>query len=168
MPLLILFVATTISLVWSIRNYLLAPNLVTIIDIGLGWTWSIYNLIVIGISILMLIDAPNYDSEPWFDLQETVKVSIAGNNFWGITTMISLSGAKVKFNCSLPNNYDEEVDIKMVIHKKNLPLYGTLVKVNNQDESTTAQIKFSFSDNIGIQWRLIELLYCRPGQWEIS
>ena len=165
MPLLILFGATTVSLLWSIRNYLLAPHLVPIIDIGLGWTWSVYNLIVIGISILMLIDAPNYDSEPWFDLRETVKVAIAGKTFWGRTTMISLSGAKVKFNCSLPNYGDEEVDLKMVIHKKNLPLCGKLISVNQKDDSTLAQIKFSLSD-IGIQWRLIELLYCRPGQWK--
>ena len=165
LPLLILFGATTISLVWSISNYLLFPHLVPIIDIGLGWTWSVYNLIVIGISILMLIDAPNYDSEPWFDLQEKVKVAIAGKNFWGVTSMISLSGARVKLNSSLPNYGDEEVDLKMVIHKKNLPLCGKLISVNQKDDFTIAEIEFFLSD-IGIQWRLIELLYCRPGQWK--
>jgi cellulose synthase (UDP-forming) len=104
-PLIILFVATAFGL-WQNLNIYFVHNmgrgqavLTTSVDplkgTGFGWIWSAYNLLMLGIALLILVDVPKPDIYEWFNLRRVVKLNIGGATFWGVTTMISESGAEV-------------------------------------------------------------------------
>ncbi|MEG4817460.1 glycosyltransferase [Microcoleus sp. K5-D4] len=103
-PLIVLFAATAFSL-WHNLNINLVKNLDTVQSISesahlskgmsLGWIWSAYNLLMIGIALLILVDIPKPDIYEWFNLRRVVQLNIGGKSFWGVTTVISESGAEV-------------------------------------------------------------------------
>ncbi|MEG4083975.1 glycosyltransferase family 2 protein [Microcoleus sp. POL10_C6] len=103
-PLIVLFAATAVSL-WHNLNINLVKNVDTVQSISesahlskgmsLGWIWSGYNLLMIGIALLILVDIPKPDIYEWFNLRRVVQLNIGGKSFWGITTVISESGAEV-------------------------------------------------------------------------
>lgn len=103
-PLIILFVATAFGL-WQNLNVYLVHNMGdgqavlasadALKGTGFGWIWSAYNLLMLGIALLILVDIPKPDIYEWFDLRRVVKLNIGGDTFWGVTTMISESGAEV-------------------------------------------------------------------------
>jgi cellulose synthase (UDP-forming) len=103
-PLIILFVATAFGL-WQNLNIYLVHNMgggqgvETSADVlkgtSFGWIWSAYNLLMLGIALLILVDIPKPDIYEWFNLRRVVQLNIGGETFWGITTMISESGAEV-------------------------------------------------------------------------
>ncbi|MEG4058319.1 MULTISPECIES: glycosyltransferase family 2 protein [unclassified Microcoleus] len=103
-PLIVLFAATAFSL-WHNLNINLVKNVGTVQSISesadlskgmsLGWIWSAYNLLMIGIALLILVDIPKPDIYEWFNLRRVVQLNIGRQSFWGITTVISESGAEV-------------------------------------------------------------------------
>jgi cellulose synthase (UDP-forming) len=103
-PLIVLFAATAFSL-WQNVNIHLVKNVgsLQVISesadllkgISLGWIWSAYNLLMLGIALLILVDIPKPDIYEWFNLRRVVQLNIGGQSFWGITTVISESGAEV-------------------------------------------------------------------------
>ena len=103
-PLIVLFAATAFSL-WQNINIHLVKNVgsLQVISesadllkgISLGWIWSAYNLLMLGIALLILVDIPKPDIYEWFNLRRVVQLNIGGQSFWGITTVISESGAEV-------------------------------------------------------------------------
>ena len=103
-PLIVLFAATAFSL-WQNVNIHLVKNVgsLEVISesadllkgISLGWIWSAYNLLMLGIALLILVDIPKPDIYEWFNLRRVVQLNIGGQSFWGITTVISESGAEV-------------------------------------------------------------------------
>jgi cellulose synthase (UDP-forming) len=103
-PLIILFVATACGLCQNLNIYLLhnfgdGQAVLTSADVlkgtGFGWIWSAYNLLMLGIALLILVDIPKPDIYEWFNLRRVVQLNIGGETFWGTTTMISESGAEV-------------------------------------------------------------------------
>lgn len=84
-PLLVLFILTAVSL-W--RNLGLCfmqshwgiawpPDITdSAKGLELGWIWSTYNLIMIGIALLILLDVPRPTVHEWFDLRRTVRLSL--------------------------------------------------------------------------------------------
>ncbi|HSF75391.1 MAG TPA: glycosyltransferase [Microcoleus sp.] len=103
-PLIVLFAATAFSL-WHNLNINLVKNVDTVHSISesvhlskgmsLGWIWSAYNLLMLGIALLILVDIPKPDIYEWFNLRRVVQLNIGGKSFWGVTTVISESGAEV-------------------------------------------------------------------------
>ena len=103
-PLIVLFAATAFSL-WQNLNIHLVKNVgsLQVISesadllkgISLGWIWSAYNLLMLGIALLILVDIPKPDIYEWFNLRRVVQLNIGGQSFWGTTTVISESGAEV-------------------------------------------------------------------------
>ncbi|MEG4503084.1 glycosyltransferase [Microcoleus sp. F6_B4] len=103
-PLIILFAATGFSL-WHNLNINLVKNVASVQSISesahlskgisLGWIWSAYNLLMLGIALLILVDIPKPEIYEWFNLRRVVQLNIGGKSFWGTTTVISESGAEV-------------------------------------------------------------------------
>ncbi|MEG4108461.1 glycosyltransferase [Microcoleus sp. S13_C5] len=103
-PLIVLFAATAFSL-WHNLNINLVKNVGSVQSISesvhlskgmsLGWIWSGYNLLMIGIALLILVDIPKPDIYEWFNLRRVVQLNIGGQSLWGVTTVISESGAEV-------------------------------------------------------------------------
>ncbi|MFM9264742.1 glycosyltransferase family 2 protein [Tychonema sp. BBK16] len=103
-PLIILFVATACGLCQNLNIYLLhnfggvhefSTSADALKGTSFGWIWSAYNLLMLGIALLILVDIPKPDIYEWFNLRRVVQLNINGESFWGITTMISESGAEV-------------------------------------------------------------------------
>jgi cellulose synthase (UDP-forming) len=192
-PLVILFIATAVSL-W--RNLGMAliyswptgetpANAELFEGISLGWIWSAYNLLLLGISLLILLDAPKPDPYEWFNLQRVVRIQLASQNeqrtlveddkakiqLWGVTTKISEIGAQVTLTnaIELPdgvlNAQLKPLPIALEIMEEKLQLTGAIADVSNKGECCTVRVTFD-TPVLEQQRHLVEMLYCRPGQWQ--
>ena len=103
-PLIVLFAATAFSLWENVNIHLvekvgslqvISESADLLKGISLGWIWSAYNLLMLGIALLILVDIPKPDIYEWFNLRRVVQLNIGGQSFWGTTTVISESGAEV-------------------------------------------------------------------------
>lgn len=183
LPLIGLFVLTAASLwrnlgicmvkgAWQAK---VSPELaLQVKGIGLGWLWSGYNLIMIGIALLILLDVPKPDPNEWFDLRRTVRLTtespeaaVAPMTHWGVTTMLSEAGAEVALTqAGFPKlEKDETIAVRLEILEANLKLDGKAVRTGMQDEFPTVRVQFE-KLTLAQQRCLVEMLFCRPGQWK--
>ncbi|QMS90893.1 glycosyltransferase [Nostoc edaphicum CCNP1411] len=163
LPLIILFIATAVSL-WL--NLDIAPKTTQqITGINLGWLWSVYNLIMIGITLLILIDVPKADMYEWFDLRRIVQLRVGDQNLWGVTTMISEAGVEIALNQKLPAYLFTNQSIDIEIIEESFKLTGEVMSTGFKDEFSTVRIRFQ-SVSLNQHRRLVEILFCRPGQWK--
>ncbi|MEI2578258.1 glycosyltransferase family 2 protein [Scytonema sp. PRP1] len=174
LPLIILFIANALSLwenvgmcidkgAWS--STVSSEAALQIKGISLGWLWSAYNLIMIGIAMLIFLDAPKPDVYEWFDLRRVVRLSIGKQSFWGVTTMISEVGAEVAVTQNPPTHLSKNTPIKLEIVEENLQLEANIVRTGFKDQFPTVRVKFE-SVSLNQHRRLVEMLFCRPGQWK--
>lgn len=191
-PLMLVFVLTALSLWRNLGMCMVKGNWAlqvppdvasTIRGIGLGWIWSSYNLIMLGIALLILLDVPNPEPTPWFDLRRVIRLTLPhitmGNpgdtppeqfpshTWWGITTMISESGAQVAVTQGgLPSlNVGEALPVAVEIAEEGLRLPGQLVSIGMDGEFPSVRIQFG-PLSTEQERRLVNLLFCRPGQWK--
>lgn len=180
MPLIALFILTAISL-WRnlgmcmIKDGWAAGSLERAQEIkglNLGWLWSSYNLIMIGIALLILLDVPKPDPNDWFDLRRTVRLQLLTPSpnpscCWGVTTMISEGGAEVALTqAKFPSlALGETQPVQLNILENDLQLPGLAIRTGTSDEFPTVRIQFEHL-SLQQQRRLVELLFCRPGQWK--
>ncbi|MBF2046169.1 MAG: glycosyltransferase [Elainella sp. C42_A2020_010] len=190
-PLLMLFVVTAISLWVNFGMCMIKGAWMDTVPpevasqfkgIGLGWIWSSYNLIMLGIALLILLDVPRPSPYEWFDLRRTVKlwpVTSAGEPeqvFWGVTTMISEVGTEVALTQAgfptihLEANFSdsgtaETIPVRVEILEHHLSISGQATQTGLNGEFPTVRIMFDSLDTMQ-QRQLIEMLFCRPGQWK--
>ncbi|MEW6496872.1 MAG: glycosyltransferase [Cyanobacteriota bacterium] len=178
-PLIILFIATAVSLWRNLGMALMhSPWTTSIVGnekelfegIGLSWIWSAYNLLLLGISLLILVDVPKADLYEWFELRRFVRVETTQKTFWGVTSMVSEVGALIAlteiadFPLDTPNIPAEQLTVKLEMMEEKLQLGGVIVDTTHNGEFSTVEVEFD-PLNLDQQRCLIELLYCRPGQW---
>lgn len=228
-PLVLMFVATAISLwinlgmclLWDSWDRYNSPETAAAVKgFGLGWVWSSYNLAMLGIALLILLDVPRPHPHEWFDLRRTVKLrlnlpaepngtgrspSASGgqarfeaygvdslrlesvtptpqvteslvpdaivpllnpNTFWGITTMISEVGAEIALTqAGFPDLISDSLTpVTIEILEENLTLPAQVVRLGFSDEFPTVRVMFEPLP-LAQQRRLVEMLFCRPGQW---
>lgn len=181
-PLLTLFILTAISLWVNFGMCMIKGAWMETVPpevamqskgIGLGWIWSSYNLIMIGIALLILLDVPRPSPYEWFDLRRTVKLramSLEGEpeaEFWGVTTMISEIGVEVALTqAGFPKVVDERsVPVRLEILEHHLLLEGQVTQTGFSGDFPTVRVLFEQLDLVQ-QRRLVEILFCRPGQWK--
>lgn len=163
LPLIIVFIATAVSL-W--RNLNIAPESTQqITGINLGWLWSVYNLILISITLLILLDAPKPDMYEWFNLRRIVQLRVGDQNLWGVTTMISEAGAEIALTQKLPVYLFAYQPIDIEIIEENFRLTGEVMSTGFKDEFPTVRVRFE-SVSLNQHRHLVEMLFCRPGQWK--
>jgi cellulose synthase (UDP-forming) len=172
LPLIILLIATAVSL-W--QNLCITSWVTTvqseanqqITGISLGWLWSVYNLIFISIALLILIDAPKLGVYEWFDLRRVVQLKVGEKSLWGVTTMISEVGLEVTLTQKPQINLSKKQSVNIEIIEENLQLDGEIMRTGFNDEFSTVRIKFT-SVNLNQHRHLVEMLFCRPGQWKVQ
>jgi cellulose synthase (UDP-forming) len=172
-PLIILFIATAVSLWRNLGMCMVKGAWATTVTpevaqqikgIGLGWLWSGYNLLLLGIALLILLDVPKPDLYEWFNLRRVVQLQVGKQKFWGITTMISEIGAEVSLT-QAGNNLDVNLPITLEIMGEQLQLPASIVRTSIKDEFTTVRLAFE-PITLSQHRRLVEILFCRPGQWK--
>ncbi len=175
-PLIVLFISTAVSLWWnlgiSVMRGGMMPGMVPEIaeqlkGINLGWIWSIYNLLLIGVSLLILLDVPKPDLHEWFDLRRSVRLEVAGQTLWGVTTKISEVGAEVALTqLGLPTlSKRETLPVTVEILEEKMLLQGQITQTGVSDRFPNVQIVFE-QVNPSQHRVLVEMLFCRPGQWK--
>lgn len=160
-PLMILFILTAISLWRCLGMTMIHTNH----DWRLGWVWSGYNLLMLGTALLILLDVPSQDVYQWFNLRRVVSVKLDDQTIWGATTKLSEVGLEMALThyVTLPSYLDTRpVDLELVEEK--ISLQGMITVLDRSGEFP--QLKIQFRQLTTSQHRqLIELLFCRPGQW---
>ncbi|MEG4809935.1 glycosyltransferase [Microcoleus sp. F8-D3] len=175
LPLLLLFIPNAIGL-WHVLGTCLIqvqmhasePEIIQHFKgLGIGWIWSAYNLLIISITLLILLDAPKSDRYEWFDLRRLVRLAVDGKVMWGVTTFISEVGIHVEMTqAGFPSlTSGETVPVTLKIMEDNLRLTGQITRVDLSNEFPSVHIRF---DELALPEHrcLVEMLFCRPGQWK--
>lgn len=174
-PLILLFMLTAVSLWWNLGMSVIKGAMTTTMTpeiaeqlkgINLGWIWSVYNLLLIGISLLILLDVPKPDLYEWFDLRRLVRLDVGGLTLWGVTTKISEVGAEVALTqLGLPTITKEGLPVTLEILEEAILLQGQITQTGISGEFPNVQIVFE-QVTLSQQRTLVEMLFCRPGQWK--
>lgn len=178
-PLIVLFGITLIALGRSLWMYWgngselpvsSVPNQELTRGFSLMVIWSCYNLFILGVSILAMIDAPRPKTDSEFEIKRVIKLGISGNIFWGVTRKISEFCAEIEVNQSLSKTQDRlqfepELPVNLEMVEEELNLQGVIISQSIQNESLKLNVMFK---NLTLvqQRKLVEMLFCRPGQWK--
>jgi cellulose synthase (UDP-forming) len=158
------FIATAVSL-WQNLEFTLTSSTQLVQGMVLTWIWSAYNLLIIGIALLTLLDIPKPDIYEWFDLRRVVCLTVEGKRLWGVTTRISEGGVEVDLNQAPIPEGIEKLPTKLNIMEEELELLGQITHISFVGEVPRVQVAFEHL-SLPQYRRLVEMLFCRPGQWK--
>jgi cellulose synthase (UDP-forming) len=170
LPLILMFSLTALSLWVNLSNYLLMGEwqldmpltiLAKFRGIGIGWLWSLYNLMLLAISMLILIDAPRLSSYDWYDLNYTIAVEVGEMQFWGTSTALSETSVEIQLTHAHTASILQSSPCVIHFLETGLRIDSTIASV--QPRLIQAQFE---PLAIPQQRQLIEMIYCRPGQWQ--
>lgn len=191
LPLIIMFFATALSLWQNLCICVIKGGLTTAENsqqfqgIGLGLIWSSYNLVILGIVLVILIDIPKPDIYEWFKLRRVVKIQLKSQKqnydqrqtievnlpfskeLWGVTSSISEVGAEVELTYpELPIiSTGETLPVIFSLPEEKISVEGEITNTGFNGEFTSLRITFG-EFPLPQKRRLVEMLYCRPGQWK--
>jgi cellulose synthase (UDP-forming) len=175
-PLIAMFMVTAISLWTNLGTYLMMGTWQVSMPvelaeqlkgIGLGWLWSAYNLLMLSIALLILVDVPRSSPYEWYNLRRVARLQVGSQTLWGFTTAISEEGVEISLTQSDALAIDEiDHDLAQVeLMEERLLLQGGVTQIDQTGEFPTVRLLFE-SLSLDQQRCLVELLYCRPGQWK--
>lgn len=176
-PLIAVFIASTFSLWVNLGTYAMSGMMhptnvsVEIVDrwkgLDLGLLFSLYNLLILSISLLILFDVPRPSPYEWFKLQRTIRLQIGDRHFWGTTHILSEIGTEVILTqpTLLNLSSSDRTPISLEMMEVGLRLSGNLSWHNGDPKSSIVRIMF---DPLTIEQHrcLVQQLFCRPGQWK--
>jgi cellulose synthase (UDP-forming) len=165
-PLIIIFMATAVSLWINLGKCIMELSNYEVLDatkgLNLGWLWSVYNLLLLGVALLVMLDLPKTDLYEWFDLRRVVKITIGDQNFWGTTAIISEVGAQIVLT---QGGIEGGIEITLEIMEENLKLKGYIDKIKFEQGFPVVTVMFN-QVTLPQHRCLVEMLFCRPGQWK--
>jgi cellulose synthase (UDP-forming) len=169
-PLVVVFVLTALSLWINLGNCLnaMATPVEHLKGVGIGWLWSGYNLIMLSIALLILLDAPRLSRYEWFKLQRVARLQLNdGRSLWGVTTRLSEEGADIDLTQlrGLDLNQLMQQPLTLTLEDEDITLPGTVTEWTHGKDFPRLQVQFAELPQAQ-QRRLTELLFCRPGQWK--
>jgi cellulose synthase (UDP-forming) len=173
-PLIIVFVLTALSLWINLGQCLvtMADPVDHLRGLGIGWIWSAYNLLMLGLALLILLDAPRPSPYEWFNVRRIAKLKPIDHDdaevaIWGTTTMVSEIGAEVELTKAVSLHSEDWTDqaIALELPDEQLTLPSQVLQTQIRDGVPTLTIEFA-PLSLPQQRQLIELLFCRPGQWQ--
>jgi cellulose synthase (UDP-forming) len=169
-PLIVLWILTGISAILQANNWVNYAGDFSPAEsdfIKLGALWSSYNLFVIGIAILGLFDRPKPTPYEWFEQQRTIQLEVDQEVMHGVTVRLSEIGAEVRLAKPNFSKTRSQPCMPAILHfpSEELSLKATILHVNHDKESPILTLGFD-SLSTDHHRRLIELLFCNPGQWQ--
>ncbi|MEA5452863.1 cellulose synthase catalytic subunit [Leptolyngbya sp. CCNP1308] len=170
-PLVLLFGLTAVSL-WRNLGLMLTVDGLQLRGITLGWVWSAYNLAMIAVALLILLDVPRPDPQAWFDLRRVIKLSpqglgAQGKTWWGITTLMSEVGVEVALTQGATPDYplSPGMAVDLTIAEDAIALDGMITAVGTEGEYPWVRVQFGPMAPASYR-ALVTTLFCRPGQWK--
>lgn len=176
LPLICMLLATGASLWQNIQFTMMSDEqLMTIIadaqlipGMRLAWVWSMYNLFMITLALFVLLDVPKPNFFEWFKLRRVVKMQLGEQIYWGVTKKISEVSLEVVLTekIKLPQLISkEQLPVNLTLMETELNLSGVVTHINNQSKFPSLIISLT-NMSLEQQRKMIEMLFCRPGQWE--
>jgi cellulose synthase (UDP-forming) len=139
--------------------------------VGILIFWWVYNLVILTLAILACIDAPKSDHYLWFQWTKPVQLSWQSGKVKGKTKLISEQGVRIQLREDsgrlLALGSFVDLEIQTDEWPGSLKLKAQVSKVaqkNGNDPMSIIDLKF-VAVNDDQQRHLVELLFCRPGQW---
>lgn len=158
-PLIFFFVVNLFNffnLLESIKNHL---NFSEAIGLNMILLWNLYNLMIITLSIIVLIEAPKEDIYQWLTVNHIVRLKSQGIISQGRVRKMSEIGAEIQL--IQPSFNQEKGDIEFLDYA--LKLKWEKVYFSSQ----TKTLKVIFKDLSLQEYRaLIKMLFCQPNCWE--
>ncbi len=147
--------------------------------LSIGWIWSSYNLFTISVALVALLNVPKTDHNEWFgvsravclslkqDLRSSERVSERVNQRWGVTTMMSEGGVEIALTqADFPELIQgRTLPVSLYLPEENLTLQGVITQTRTRNDQLTVRVQFQ-SVTLEQHRQLVELLFCRPGQWK--
>ena len=164
LPLIALLIATIFS-IWDNTVTLATGDTLSGNGLIFGCVWSVYNTILLGIGLLILIDVPKPSHYEWYALNEEVEVQCGELLIGGITTRFSETGAEVNLLHNFVSLPIKKQWIKLKILEYNLQLSGQIAQVDMSSKVPRIRVEFSQID-LPEKRQVIEMLYCRRGRWK--
>ena len=152
LPLLTLLIATVASFWMNLDNH--AP------ESYLGLVWNVYNSVMLSVALLALVDVPTANPDQWFRRRQPVQIISHATSHWGMMTMLSEAGAEIEMR-----TVDLAPQVKLHLAKAGVKLQGQVTATQWTGSCWRVRVKFE-AVSAWEHRRLIELLYCRPGQWQ--
>lgn len=155
-PLFFIFIATVFCICVSLGFFSFNSEP----EINIVLVWNIYNLIIVSSALIGLLDVPTdiYESLP---IEQRAKIIDKNKIIEGTITQLS----EIKAEIELKQFSNLSQSIILEIPEKGLKLPSKLTYTDLTGKFPKIQVKFE-SLNSQQQRRLIELLFCRPGQWK--
>lgn len=154
MPMSVLLGATLISFCICLLKF---PET----GLSLGLVWGAYNLVTIAVAMMTLLDLPKLSLYEWYDRKQEVNLYGDRQIYEGKTQKISEEGVEIVLDPAvhLPTNVMVELIPEVLV------ISGKVTRSCTVDGALNAIVKFQ---NLTTEQHreLVELLYCRPGQWE--
>ena len=154
LPMTILLAATIVGFGMSLISFQSS-------GFNLGLCWGAYNLLTISVAMMTLLDLPKLSFFEWYD--RTKDINLYGDRLvhQGKTQKISEEGVEILLEqeVNLPTNLMVELIPEVLI------LSGRVTRSYVENGSLRAIVKFQ-DVSIEQHRELVEMLYCRPGQWE--
>ena len=154
LPMTILLGATLISFSISLLSF---PET----GFNLGMYWGAYNLITIAVAMMTLLDLPKLSLYEWYSRKQEINIYGDRQVYQGTTQKISEEGVQISLDS--PVHLSTNVMVELI--PEILILSGKVTRSFTADGAFNAIIKFQ---NVTTEQHreLVEMLYCRPGQWE--
>ena len=128
---------------------------------SLGLYWGGYNLLTISVAMMTLLDLPKLSLYEWYDRLQEVNIYSEGRVFQGNTRQLSEEGVEIVLS---PASY-LPTEVKVELIPEVLFLSGKVTCSHIKDGKLNAIVKFQ-DITLEQQRELVEMLYCRPGQWQ--
>lgn len=154
-PLTVLLTTTLISFSLYLLNF--SPQQL----LTLGSIWSGYNLVMISVALLTLVDIPKPSFYEWFPQYQPVKIISGDRVYSGLMEKLAEEGTEIR----LRSLADLSTTLILELLEEDLNLKGYVTHCYIQNKNTIVRIKFQ-DLSLAQQRKLIEILYCRPGQWK--
>ena len=126
----------------------------------LGLVWNVYNSVMLSVALIALVDVPTANPDQWFRRRQLVQIISNVTSHWGMMTMLSEAGAEIELR-----TVDLAQQVKLHLAEAEIKLQGQVTATQWTGSCWRVRVKFEAVST----WehrRLIELLYCRPGQWQ--
>ena len=154
LPMTILLAATIVGFGMSLISFQSS-------GFNLGLCWGAYNLLTISVAMMTLLDLPKLSFFEWYDC--TKDINLYGDRLvhQGKTQKISEEGVEIL----LEPEVNLPTDLMVELIPEVLILSGQVTRSYVKNGSLRAIVKFQ-DVSIEQHRELVEMLYCRPGQWE--
>lgn len=159
-PLIFIFIINIITF-FNLLNELKNNNIAYVtnsLSLNIILFWNIYNLIMLALSLIVMLDIPKLDSYQWLTMRKKVKIITPHQIYEGFTDKLCEIGAEISLNSSV--KIPTEGKIEFI--SEGLLLEFKAIK--NQDKNETIKIIFN-KVSLSEYRQLIKMIFCSPNRW---